>query len=413
MGEYSEVGSNVNIMVMGVGGGGNNAVNRMIADNVKNVEFVAVNTDKQALNASRATRKITIGEKLTRGFGAGADPNKGEQAAEESKETIKSTLKGVDLLFLTAGMGGGTGTGAVPLIASIAKEMGILTIAVVTKPFNFEGQRRMANACKGIDRLRKHVDTLLVIPNERLNKIMTNGTSFAEASRYADDVLKKGIAGISDLITKQMEINLDFADINTIMRDKGIAHMGVGEADGDGKMLKAVRQAVSSPLLETNIDGATGVILCFSGDKNMPLEEIGKATDLVRNAVDAEANIIFGLDIDKEVDEDKVRVILIATGFKEPVSEEEKIKSERVSAVKANESNQASQRPQQSEVSQPRSRYRFTDADDMRNRYEDDGLDIYFPTDQERNAPKDTGRLIPNDSDLPPFIRHLQEKKKK
>lgn len=412
MGEYSEVGSNVNIMVMGVGGGGNNAVNRMIADNVKNVEFVAVNTDKQALNASRATRKITIGEKLTRGFGAGADPNKGEQAAEESKETIKATLKGVDLLFLTAGMGGGTGTGAVPLIASIAKEMGILTIAVVTKPFNFEGQRRMANACKGIDRLRKHVDTLLVIPNERLNKIMTNGASFAEAFRYADDVLKKGIAGISDLITKQMEINLDFADINTIMRDKGIAHMGVGEADGDGKMLKAVRQAVSSPLLETNIDGATGVILCFSGDRNMPLEEIGAATDLVRNAVDAEANIIFGLDIDKEAEEDKVRVILIATGFKEPAGEEEKIRNERI-GVK-NDTNVTSSRPQQNDAQRPQSRYRFANNnDDVRNRYDDDGLDIYFPMDQEKSAPKDTGRIIPNDNDLPPFIRHLQEKKKK
>lgn len=302
------------IKVIGVGGGGNNAVNRMIASGIKSAEFIAVNTDAQALLTSQANTKIQIGAKLTKGLGAGADPNIGGQAAEESKEDLKKLLKDVDMLFITAGMGGGTGTGAAPVIASLSKELGILTVAVVTKPFHFEGARRMKNAQLGISKLKEHVDTLLVIPNNKLLQTVPKGTSMVKAFLEADEVLRKGIQGISDLIVTPSLINLDFADVRTIMKGTGLAHMGIGEASGDDKVLNAVRQAVSSPLLETSIKGASGLIINVMGGLDVALDEISEASELVQKVVDPDAVIIFGAGIDESLG-DTVQITVIATGF--------------------------------------------------------------------------------------------------
>ena len=304
------------IKVIGIGGGGNNAVNRMVAANITSAQFVAINTDKQALLMSKATHRIQIGEKLTRGLGAGADPQIGEKAAEESKAVITDVLKDCDLVFITAGMGGGTGTGAAPVVAQIAKEMGILTIAVVTKPFNFEGRKRMENAELGIENLKKHVDTLVVIPNDKLLKIVPKGTPIVEAFRCADDVLRQGIQGISDLIVTPSLINLDFADVRSIMKDKGLAHMGIGRAKGENKTIDAVRQAVASPLLETTIEGATGILLNVKGGLDLPIDEVDEAAELVRGVVDPSCNIIFGASIDEALSEE-VEITVIATGFGE------------------------------------------------------------------------------------------------
>ncbi len=301
------------IKVIGIGGGGCNAVNRMINYNFKGPEFCAVNTDKQALLNSQAETRIQIGEKLTKGLGAGADPDVGMKAAEESKQAITDALNGTDLVFITAGMGGGTGTGAAPVVAQIAKEMGILTVAVVTKPFGFEGSRRLNQAERGIDNLKKYVDTLVVIPNEKLLQVMGK-VSMLEAFKYADDVLRQGIQGITDLIITPSLINLDFADVRTIMKNKGFAHMGIGQAKGENKMIEAVKNAVYSPLLETEISGATGVLINIKGDVDLPLEEIYQAVDLVRDVVDPDCNIIFGAGIDPNM-EDEVEITLIATGF--------------------------------------------------------------------------------------------------
>ena len=303
-----------NIKVVGIGGGGNNAVNRMVAANITSAEFVAINTDKQALLMSKATHRIQIGEKLTRGLGAGADPEVGQKAAEESKAVITEMLKGCDLVFITAGMGGGTGTGAAPVVAQVAKELDILTIAVVTKPFNFEGRRRMDNAEKGIANLKKFVDTLVIIPNDKLLKIVPKGTPIVEAFRCADDVLRQGIQGISDLIVTPSLINLDFADVKTIMKDKGLAHMGIGHGKGDNKTIDAVRQAVQSPLLETNIEGATGILLNVKGGLDLSLDEVNEAAELVRDVVDENCNIIFGAGVDDALNEE-VEITVIATGF--------------------------------------------------------------------------------------------------
>ncbi len=302
------------IKVIGVGGGGNNAVNRMVNAGITSAEFVAVNTDKQALLMSRAKQRIQIGEKITRGLGAGADPDIGFKAAEESREVLKEMLEGTDLVFITAGMGGGTGTGAAPIIASIAKEMGILTIAVVTKPFSFEGRRRMENAEHGIKDLKSCVDTLVVIPNEKLLKIVPKGTPIVEAFRTADDVLRQGIQGISDLIVTPSLINLDFADVKTIMKNKGLAHMGLGRGKGENRTIEAVRQAVSSPLLETTIEGATGIILNIKGGLDLTLEEVYNSAELVKEVVDPTCNIIFGSGIDETM-QDEVEITVIATGF--------------------------------------------------------------------------------------------------
>ncbi len=312
--DYNNISPICQILVVGVGGGGNNAVNRMIAANIKSAKFVAVNTDKQALLMSNATSQIQIGEKLTRGLGAGADPEVGRKAAEESRAEIAEKLKGSDLVFITAGMGGGTGTGAAPVIASIAKEMGILTIAVVTKPFAFEGRTRTQNAELGIRNLSKCVDTLVVIPNDRLLQVVPKNTPIVDAFKYADDVLRQGIQGISDLIATPSLINLDFADVRTVMKNRGLAHMGIGEGKGDQRNIEAVKQAVASPLLETTIEGATAVIINITGGFDLTLDEVNEAVLLVKEVVDPTANTIFGATIDENYN-DKIQITVIATGF--------------------------------------------------------------------------------------------------
>ena len=282
------------IKVMGIGGGGCNAVNSMIESNITSAKFYAVNTDNQALLLSKAENCIQIGAQLTKGLGAGSDPNIGESAAEESKEEIATQLEGTDLLFIAAGMGGGTGTGAASVVARIAKEMGILTIAVVTKPFSFEGKVRNENANKGIINLKKYVDTLVVIPNDKLLQYLPPQTGMLDAFKVADDMLKQGIVGIVDLIATPSLINLDFADVNTVMRNQGLAHMGIGRAKGENRIIESVRQAVSSPLLETTIEGAKSVILNVTGGKDLMLQEVSEAANLVQGIIDSSANIIFG-----------------------------------------------------------------------------------------------------------------------
>lgn len=302
------------IKVIGCGGGGNNAVNRMIVEGLKNVEFIAINTDKQALALSKASQKIQIGDKLTKGLGAGANPEIGKKAAEESKDEISQAIKGADMVFITAGMGGGTGTGAAPVVAEVAKSMGILTVGVVTKPFPFEGRKRMLHAESGIKNLKESVDTLVTIPNERLLAIVDKKTTLVEAFRLADDVLRQGVQGISDLITIPGLVNLDFADVRTVMIDKGLAHMGVGRGAGDTRAADAAKQAISSPLLETSIVGATGVLLNVTGGADLGLLEINEAAQVVQEAADPDANIIFGAVIDENL-KDEIRITVIATGF--------------------------------------------------------------------------------------------------
>lgn len=304
-----------NIKVIGVGGGGGNAVNRMIYAGVKSAEFIAANTDMQALGMCVAPKHIQLGSTLTKGLGAGADPEIGQRAAEESKEEIKEAIKDADLLFITAGMGGGTGTGAAPVIAAMAKEMGILTIAVVTKPFDqFEGKKRMENAVKGIDKLRENVDTLIVVPNDKIGLFVPKGTPFLKAFQIADDVLRQGIQGIADIIATPSLINLDFSDIKSIMKARGNAHIGIGKGKGDTRTLDAVRQAVQSPLLETSIQGATGIIVYVAGDEGLTLDEVNEAVSLIREVVDVGCNIIFGMGVDETLN-DEVSITVIATGF--------------------------------------------------------------------------------------------------
>ena len=308
-----ESGQFAQLKVVGVGGAGNNAVNRMIQYGLRGVEFISVNTDKQALYLSRAGQKIQIGEKLTKGLGAGADPEVGRKAAEESRDAIPAALKGADLVFITAGMGGGTGTGAAPIVAECAKEMGILTIGVVTKPFAFEGKVRMNNAVNGIMNLKDSVDTLIIIPNDRLLDTVGN-VSLSEAFRVADDVLRQGIQGISDLIAVPSMVNLDFADVRTIMREKGMAHMGIGMASGEKRALEAAKQAVESSLLETSINGAKGVIINITGGADLGILEVSEAAAFIQEYADGDANIIWGAGTDEELG-DAVRITVIATGF--------------------------------------------------------------------------------------------------
>lgn len=302
------------IKVIGVGGGGNNAVNRMITAGLKGVDFVSINTDAQALNLSRAGQKVQIGLKLTKGLGAGANPEVGAKAAEESREELVETLKGVDMVFVTAGMGGGTGTGAAPVVAEVAKELGALTVGVVTRPFTFEGRKRAMQAEKGIAELKGKVDTLITIPNDRLLQVVDKNTTMTEAFRIADDVLRQGVQGISDLIAVPGLINLDFADVKTIMRNTGSALMGIGQATGENRAIDAARKAISSPLLETSIEGAKGVLLNITGGSNLTLFEVNEASAIIEEAADPEANIIFGAVIDESMKEE-VRVTVIATGF--------------------------------------------------------------------------------------------------
>ncbi len=312
--DNTEVNSFASIKVIGVGGAGTNAVNRMVDAQLKGVDFIAINTDKQALNLSKATTKLQIGEKLTKGLGAGAKPEIGAQAAEESKEDIAQLIKGADLVFVTCGMGGGTGTGAAPVIAGVAKDMGILTIGVVSKPFLFEGKQRMRNADNGIEQLKMHVDTLVVVPNERLLQVVTKGTTITEAFRQADDTLRQGIQGISDLIAVPSLINLDFADVRTVMQSGGLAHMGIGIGKGENRMVEAAQQAILSPMLETSINGARAVLINITGGKDASILDINEAAQQITQSADPEANIIFGAGIDENL-KDEVRVTVIATGF--------------------------------------------------------------------------------------------------
>ena len=306
----------VSIKVVGVGGGGNNVVNRMVRSGAQGVDFVAVNTDKQALNASSATYKIQIGEKLTGGKGAGSNPDVGRKAAEESRNQMAKALENTDMVFITAGMGGGTGTGAAPVVAEIAREAGVLTVGVVTKPFGFEGRRRMTQAEQGIEDLRSKVDSLVIIPNERLKYATDQKITFANAFEIADDVLRQAVQSISDLIRDTGFINLDFADVTAIMQNAGLAHMGVGRAAGKGKAEEAARMAISSPLLETSINGARGVLINVTGSMDIGLEEVEQAATLVQQAVHPDALTIFGAAFDETLD-DEIRVTVIATGFDE------------------------------------------------------------------------------------------------
>ena len=302
------------IKVIGVGGGGNNAINRMIDAGIKGVEFISVNTDRQALQLSKASARIQIGEKITRGLGAGANPDIGAQSAEESKSEIAEALRGADMVFVTAGMGGGTGTGAAPIVAAAAKEMGILTIGVVTKPFTFEGKKRLSQAERGIESLKGKLDTLVVIPNDKLLQIIDRKTSIIEAFKMADDVLRQGVQGISDLIAVPGLINLDFADVKTIMLNTGMAHMGIGRASGENRAEDAAKQAIESPLLETSIEGARGVIINITGNSDLGLHEVNTAAELIQRSVDSEANIIFGSVVDENMG-DEISITVIATGF--------------------------------------------------------------------------------------------------
>lgn len=314
------------IKVVGVGGGGNNAVNRMIDAGVKGVEFLVFNTDKQALKNSLAENKIQLGEKITKGLGAGANPEVGEQAAEESIDEIREALEGADMVFITAGMGGGTGTGAAPVIADVAKELGLLTVGVVTKPFTFEGRKRAKSAELGINALKGKVDTLVIIPNDRLLSIADKKTSFSQAFEMADDILKQGIQGISDLISVPNLINLDFADVKTIMYDKGVAHMGIGRASGDDRATEAAKLAINSPLLETSIEGAKSVLLNITAGSDLGIFEVNEAADLIRDCVSEDANIIFGAGIDESL-KDEVKITVIATEF-DQYKDEKKDKKE-------------------------------------------------------------------------------------
>ena len=326
----------VSIKVIGVGGGGNNVVNRMVRSGVKSVEFIAVNTDKQALTSSSAGYKIQIGEKMTHGQGAGSNPDVGRKSAEESRNQISKALEDTDMVFITAGMGGGTGTGAAPVVAEIAREQGVLTVGVVTKPFAFEGRKRMTQAEQGIEELRSKVDSLVIIPNERLKYATDQKITFANAFEIADDVLRQAVQSISDLIRDTGFINLDFADVSAVMKDAGLAHMGVGRAAGKGKAEEAARMAISSPLLETSINGARGVLINVTGSMDMGLEEVEQAASLVQDAVHPDALTIFGATFDEELD-DEMRVTVIATGFAD---------AEPEPAPAAPAANQAAQAPQ-------------------------------------------------------------------
>lgn len=306
--------SGVNIKVVGVGGGGNNAVNRMIATNIKGVEFIAINTDKQALLQSTASHKIPIGEKITKGHGAGANPDIGERAAEESKEEIANAVKGADMVFITTGMGGGTGTGAAPIVAKLARDLGILTIGIVTKPFAFEGRKRMEAAERGISKLRECVDSLVIIPNERLKQVSETRITLANAFAEADDVLRRGVQSISELINVPGIVNLDFADVTAVMQNAGCAHMGEGKAEGKDKAEEAAKMAISSPLLETSIKGAMGILVNITASPDISLEEIELASTMITDEAHPDATVIWGATFDNKL-EDTIKVTVIATGF--------------------------------------------------------------------------------------------------
>ncbi len=394
------------ILVLGVGGGGNNAVNRMIDAGIDSAEFVAINTDKQDLYRSKAPIKIPIGEKLTKGLGAGADPDIGRKAAEESREIVSQLLQGVDLLFITAGMGGGTGTGATPVIASIAKEANILTVAVVTKPFKFEGARRMTKADAGINELRQYVDTLLVIPNDKLLQVVPKGTTFQEAFSIADDVLRQGIQGIADLIVKPALINLDFADVRAVMKEKGFAHIGIGVGEGEQRTLDAVHMAVNNKLLETNINESTGTIINVTGGDDLTLDEVYDACQVVQEVLDVGANIIFGANIDSTLGS-KVVITVIATGFRSMSNYTEKESYSNSSSNYQTKIRIPPMMPRSNEAAATNAssgsiNAMYSEQSAPRNA---------FAKPKEETAPNDVvgSRLKVSDNDLPPFMRRLRK----
>jgi cell division protein FtsZ len=370
------------IKVIGVGGGGNNAVNRMIEHGVEGVEFIAVNTDAQALNLSSAEVKLQIGTKLTRGLGAGANPEVGKKAADESKEQIEEALRGADMVFVTAGMGGGTGTGAAPVIAQVAKELGALTVGVVTRPFTFEGRKRQTQAIGGITAMKESVDTLIVIPNDKLLEIVDKNTPMLEAFREADNVLRQGVQGISDLIAVPGLINLDFADVKTIMSNKGSALMGIGVSTGENRASEAAKKAISSPLLETSIDGAKGVLMNITGGSNLSLFEVQEAADIVASASDEDVNMIFGSVINDNL-KDEIIVTVIATGF----TEEQLVAARPTRSSGFTAATQSRPQPREQQVERPRlqprreeqEQYQQHEPEPVRqpqNNHADDGLDI-------------------------------------
>ena len=360
------------IKVIGVGGGGNNAVNRMIEHGVQGVDFIAVNTDAQALNLSKAELKMQIGGKLTRGLGAGANPEVGKKAAEESREQIEEALRGADMVFVTAGMGGGTGTGAAPVIAGIARDLGALTFGVVTRPVSFEGRKRATQAQGGISAMKESVDTLIVIPNDRLLEIVDKNTPMLEAFREADNVLRQGVQGISDLIATPGLINLDFADVKTIMSNKGSALMGIGIASGENRAAEAAKKAISSPLLETSLDGAQGVLMNITGGTNLSLFEVQEAADIVASASDQEVNMIFGSVINENL-KDEIIVTVIATGFSE-IEEAGKVNKPSMGSI--NQRQSFNQSPEK-RVVQPR----VEQKEPVRSSYQsEDHSDIDIPT---------------------------------
>ena len=401
-----------NIKVIGVGGAGNNAVNRMIEAGITSAYFVAVNTDQQVLNISKADKTITLGRKITRGLGAGAKPEIGCAAAEESEQEIRDMLEGSNLVFITCGLGGGTGTGAAPVIAKIAKDMGILTVGVVTKPFAFEGRKRLVNSEYGLQELRKVVDTLVIIPNDKLTKILKKDISLVDAFRYADDVLRQGIQGVSELIVKPSLINLDFADVSTIMKDKGLAHMGIGKGRGEYKTMEAVRQAVTSQLLETSIEGATGILINITGGRDLSLAEIYEAVDLVRDVVDDECNIIFGATIDENI-KDEVQVTVIATGFDidKNAGQEQSQPSSQPMQSQVPTQNIFNTMPTQSAVEQPI--VQVEPLQEMEQELEDeDPEDDDMSTNESNESIEDisyTSKIDLGDTSIPPFLRKLKK----
>lgn len=384
-----------NIKVVGVGGGGNKAVNRMIAAGVSGVYFVAVNTDKQDLMMSNADEIIQIGKQLTKGLGAGSNSEVGKAAAEESEEEIKKMLQGTDLVFITAGLGGGTGNGAAPVIAKYAHEMGILTVGVVTKPFRFEGAKRASNAESGMEELAKYVDSLVIIPNDKLYTIFKKDVSFVDAFRYADDVLRQAIQGVSDVISVPGSINLDFADVATIMRDKGIAHMGIGTGRGANKTIEAVRQAVTSQLLETSIEGATGILINIAGGQDLTVSEVYEAADLVKDVADPSCNVIFGANFNNSTNGEVV-VTIIATGFDK--------KDKKVEEVPEFKENSANFKPftetvEEIKFEEPETEQTETEEVEEEPQHVDEVEDISVATQKQ----------VIEEDDIPPFLRKLRK----
>ena len=375
------------LKVIGVGGGGNNAVNRMIDHGMNNVEFIAINTDGQALNLSKAESKIQIGEKLTRGLGAGANPEIGKKAAEESREQIEDAIQGADMVFVTAGMGGGTGTGAAPVVAKIAKEMGALTVGVVTRPFGFEGRKRSTQAAAGVESMKAAVDTLIVIPNDRLLDIVDKSTPMMEAFKEADNVLRQGVQGISDLIAVSGEVNLDFADVKTIMSNQGSALMGIGVSSGENRAVEAAKKAISSPLLETSIGGAQGVLMNITGGESLSLFEAQEAADIVQDAADEDVNMIFGTVINPEL-QDEIVVTVIATGFEDkPTSQGRKASSTGFGTSATSSTSTQTSTPREESFSQSSSSSRSSESVSERSHTtKDDDIPSFIRNREERRS---------------------------